>query len=112
MDTSEIGLRVRNLRQQLKMTQATFAEKLGVRQREISKIETGKFPPHNVMDGLAARFGLDLHWLLTGQGETYRRDAAADTLKVAEEPAEYKPALSGGRMRGRDKIPLLRSAGD
>ena len=41
------------------------------------------------IDRILTDTGCDGHWLLTGQGETYRRDPP-ETLKVSEEPAIYQ----------------------
>jgi len=64
--------RLKVLRQRLKKTQKEMAEALGVGLRAYQMYEEGKrkLPPDK-MQVLAKVFKVNLHWLLTGEGEPF-----------------------------------------
>jgi transcriptional regulator with XRE-family HTH domain len=66
----EIGLRFKEFRQVIKKNQYELAEELKGGQSTITNIETGKiFPGIPFQNYLHRQYHLNLHWLLTGEGE-------------------------------------------
>lgn len=63
------------LRRRLNLTQKEFAEKMGVFQQEISRIENGDFTELNARQKylLIKAFGVSVEWLETGQGDMFPR---------------------------------------
>jgi transcriptional regulator with XRE-family HTH domain len=52
------------------MTQAQFAEELGISQSQLSKYERGAAVlPGDVLFFVKKRFGVSIDWLLTGEGD-------------------------------------------
>lgn len=66
---SEIGERLREWRQALGLTQAQLAERLGVHIGVLKKYEQGVNVPGGEPLGALARTGVNVNWLLTGEGE-------------------------------------------
>ena len=67
-----IGERIRTLRKQLGLTQKEFAKKIGVIDRLVSKWEKGlNDPTTKSLKAIAKTFNVNLHWLLTGEGEMF-----------------------------------------
>jgi XRE family transcriptional regulator, fatty acid utilization regulator len=63
-----VGRRIRELRG-FEMTQAEFAQKIGVSQGYLSMIENGQGEVGAiVLLALSREFGKSIEWLLTGQG--------------------------------------------
>jgi len=78
--------RLKFIRQVLGKTQKEMAEILGVSLRAYQMYEEGKrkFPPEK-MQLLAKQFQVNLHWLLTGEGEPF--------IQPKEEPVKKKKTL-------------------
>lgn len=67
IDWNAVGRRIRELRG-FDMTQAEFANRIGVAQGFLSAIERGeKEPGAAVLLAIAQEFGKSVDWLLTGQ---------------------------------------------
>ncbi len=66
-----VGARLRKLRVELlEMTQKELAQALGVKQNTISQWEKEERDiPTAVYEALATKFGVNINWLLTGEGE-------------------------------------------
>ena len=64
---ADVGRAVRHARRELGMSQVELAERLGVSQRWLSELETGK---PKILDArlfdVLAQLGLDLEWTLDG----------------------------------------------
>jgi DNA-binding XRE family transcriptional regulator len=57
----DLGLRIRELRQQRNMTQSELAEAIGVRQESINRMEKGKYnPSFEVLQNMCSIFGITL----------------------------------------------------
>jgi len=103
IDTLAVGDRVKKFRKRHGHTQATFAILVGTDQKEISRVERGKFPSRKMIDGLISRYGMDAHWLLTGEGQM----EGAQPM-ICERPEGYQshepPAqdLAGGLQESVD----------
>ncbi len=69
-DLEETGKRLRSFRRSLDLTLAQLAEQAGLSVGIISETESGRNKPSpTLMYTLHRLYGLNLHWLLTGQGE-------------------------------------------
>ncbi len=65
------GLRLRRIRKDMKLTQVEFSQKFSVSRKQLSKYETDlNRLPDILLDSLH-RFGINLNWLLTGEGDMY-----------------------------------------
>lgn len=71
--------RIKEVRKAHGLTQAEFGKKIGVKGNTITCYEKGIREPSNaIIRAIAREFGVDEHWLLTGEGEMLRpvsRDA-------------------------------------
>ncbi len=70
---SEYGERIRQIREALGLSQSEFAERLGIHKQMVSDVERGKQKRFNtqIEKSLADIFGVNLSWLLHGQGEMF-----------------------------------------
>jgi len=75
-----IGERIKLLRKHLGLTQKEFAKRIGVIDRLVSKWEKGANDPTTKSLLLIAKeFNVNLHWLLTGEGEMFIRKETPST---------------------------------
>jgi transcriptional regulator with XRE-family HTH domain len=66
-DFKGLGRRLRQLRG-FDITQAEFAERLGISQSQLSKYERGVAAPSGeVLMRIKSQFGVSIDWLLTGE---------------------------------------------
>jgi len=73
--------RIKALRKALKLTQAKFAEQLGVKPNTISQYESGRNEPIDAVVSLICReFNVSETWLRTGEGEMYVQRSREDEL--------------------------------
>lgn len=64
--------RVKILRKHLDLTQSEFGKQIGVSRDVISNLEYGRVAPTDlIINMICAKFGVDEHWLRTGEGEMY-----------------------------------------
>ena len=70
-----IGNRIRILRKQLKLSQAEFGNKIGLKPASISDLETGRtsITERNIKS-ICSEFNVDYIWLTTGEGEMFSSD--------------------------------------
>jgi len=67
-----IDVRLREIRKYKRLTQDDFAKKIGLKQGSIADWERGKSSPSiDTLVIIANSFNINLHWLLTGQGEMF-----------------------------------------
>lgn len=67
-----MGERIKELRKLLNLTQAKFAEKIGVKPNTISQYESGRNEPLDAVISLICReFNVNENWLRTGEGEMF-----------------------------------------
>lgn len=71
MDLVEIGMRVRQVRKGINLTQAEFGEKIGVAGDAVLNIELArnKKLQESTLKLIALKFGINYDWLLAGQGD-------------------------------------------
>lgn len=75
MDNNEnisFGLRIRELRKVLEMTQNDFAIRIGLTQNTITKYETGlRSPSNQIVISICREFNVNEDWLRTGNGDMF-----------------------------------------
>ena len=90
----DVGKRLRILRELLDISQNQLAKKLGVAQNTLSQWERGERDiPTSILLKLHSITGVNLHWLLTGQGEPFFKPSNEDRElmeMVNSIPEEYK----------------------
>lgn len=97
----KIGERIKLVREKQKLSQKAFAEKCGnVPSTTISKYEQGVIKPSAEILSKMSYMGININWLLTGEGEMTR--GKSEAKEVASEAVE---ALSEDRML--EKIVLM-----
>lgn len=71
----ELGLRIRSIRLQNEIPQAEFARTLHVNEKLLAKIENGlERPDAWLLFILESNHGINVHWLITGEGEMLRKN--------------------------------------
>jgi len=71
---SDIGERIRELREVLGLTQKQFGERIGKSWRTVQDWEAGKSSiPDHTLRFISSTFGISYNWLKTGQGEMWER---------------------------------------
>jgi len=85
MEVYMLGKRFKELRKELKLTQVALAKRMKVNPSAISQLESGKNRPSmENMLFLWKTFGVDLHWLITGEGTMFgneKKELAASKSK-------------------------------
>lgn len=69
----DISHRIKEIREELNLTQQKFADKLEVSRGFIGDIEHGKMPSFNFLMKIISSTEYSVDWLLTGQGEKFRK---------------------------------------
>jgi transcriptional regulator with XRE-family HTH domain len=88
IDKKAIGHRLKLIRKTLNLSQREFAENLDISSSSICSIESGKgLPRHDVIYNLAAKFNVNINFLLHGAGEMF----ITDLVKQRIESGEFKP---------------------
>lgn len=77
--------RIRKLRKTLDLTQAVFAERIGMKQNSIALVESGK---RNISDYalrvICREFNVNENWLQNGDGDMFNPDPASELDALAE----------------------------
>ncbi|MDV3927916.1 transcriptional regulator [Elizabethkingia anophelis] len=69
----DIGLRIKELRKEKKLTQVEFSNEIGIDNSQLSKIEQGKIMPTLIqLMEIASKFNISLDWI-TGFSETSKK---------------------------------------
>jgi transcriptional regulator with XRE-family HTH domain len=77
----EIGQRLRLVRESLNIKQGEFASMLGINQQNLSNYELEKRDIPDDVKVKILQIGVNLNWLLTGQGEMKMQDVAPEENK-------------------------------
>jgi transcriptional regulator with XRE-family HTH domain len=80
MQAPDVGQRIRRIRQKLGLTQARFAQRLGITKISVSRHEAGRIPRSDLLDAIARLGGVSVEWLLHGQ--TSEAPAQRDALQL------------------------------
>ena len=82
----EVGIRIKELRRKLGLTQREFGRRIGVMDTVVRRWEKGEFEPTTEkLKAIATEFGINLNWLLLGEGEIFVKK---------ESPSSSLPATS------------------
>lgn len=77
--------RICAIRKEAKLTQAEFAEKLGLTKNFISLLENGnRIPSDRTISDICREFRVNEKWLRTGEGPMYMPEADDDTAYINE----------------------------
>jgi len=88
-----IGDRIQKVRNDNKLSQRIFAEKIGISQGYLSEIEQNKKPPSEpILLAIEYRYAIPKDWLLTGEGEMEKGGSggAAEDRAVQEMAMDQK----------------------
>ena len=65
--------RIRHLRKQLNLSQQEFSEKIHISRSQLSYYESGTVNiPERSQNEICEKFGVNIEWLRTGEGEVYK----------------------------------------
>lgn len=109
MSENILGLNLKSIRKQLRLTQIIFADKLGISNGYVSDLEKGKAKPsESLLRNIEREFRINRNWLLTGEGEKFTKDGGALYNKVgegAEKDAPLYNTTAGytGRVADQDQ---------
>jgi transcriptional regulator with XRE-family HTH domain len=73
-----INERIVSLRKSMKMNQTEFAKVLGISQVSLSQIELGGGLSSRTLKKVIESFNLNPNWLMSGEGEIYKREEKVD----------------------------------
>ena len=105
--SDEIARRLRQVRTSLGLSQAEFAERLGLKGYQVGDMERNRTMPSAFLVGaVVAAFGTDPRWLLLGEGtpppgagkEIGAEDAGPDDPVNVEDHVWYSCKACGGRL--------------
>ncbi|OQC09655.1 MAG: LexA repressor [Candidatus Cloacimonetes bacterium ADurb.Bin088] len=75
-----LGYRLKALRKHLKLSQAEIGGVLNVNASAISQMESNRIRPSlDTLGALAREYGVNLHWLITGDGNMFTADGEENT---------------------------------
>jgi len=124
--TKDVGIKMRNLRKSLKLSNSRMATRLNVSRGTYNRNEEGKsMPGVATLIKLNKDYNISLEWLLLNRGPMYYREEPPESEKEElpveeikeEEPPEPHPAIklleslgseSEELLEHMDRIPLLR----
>lgn len=66
-----IGLKLKELRKELRLSQSEFANKLGLKQQTYLNYENGRDIPNAILEKFNSIFDVNLNWLFTGKGNIF-----------------------------------------
>ena len=100
MQRVDVGGRIHSIRRRLALSQAGFAQRIGVTKVSVARYESGRVPRAEVLEKIAQLGRVSIAWVLTGDNEsniqTYTRfsPAVVDLLSLLE------PDWSSKKWRG------------
>lgn len=76
-----MNTRIREVRKTFKLTQAEFADRLGLKQNSIAQIELGnRNPSSQTINSICREFGVRREWLEDGVGPMYTPESEDDEI--------------------------------
>ena len=73
--SNEVGLRLKELRRKLNMSQAQLGEKMGIKATTLAKHENGIcFPTGKMLNILASQYNVSMDYLVCGRGTLFYED--------------------------------------
>lgn len=95
----EIGLRLRALREEMKLSQEAMAEKLGTNRASYRNYEAGRlFTKPTFVLTLCSHFNVDPNWLFLGD---YKKIDGDTAIKLQDRVRSYPQTPSGAAVLGR-----------
>lgn len=92
---STIGERIKEIRQRASMTQTEFGRAIGVSGATVSTSESGKTnPEQRTLLLICEKFGVDLHWLETGEGERLKAQESAKLIPRLQRVLNEYPTVA------------------
>ena len=89
------GERMKSVRKTLQLSQQQFAEALKINASAVSQMENGKIKPSlDTLFLLTKTYGIDLHWLITGQGSMFESAKAGAVMPAKDRLDELQSILS------------------
>jgi len=86
---TELAARFAKIREALELQRDVFALKIGISSQGLGNYERGdRTPDADVLSACCSVFGIDAHWLLTGQGEMF-----SDPTLIAKAAPPVFPAV-------------------
>ena len=71
-----IGKRLKRIRKELGLTQKEFATSIEISEATLRRYESGQnFPDAEVLERIADKYGVNIHWLITGKGPMFLKDS-------------------------------------
>ena len=90
--SNEVGSRLKEIRQRLKMTQEQLGKKLGVNASAVAKYENGiTFPNVKMLNILASQYNVSMDYLVCGRGTLFYED------KETPDSDRYKNIINGDK---------------
>lgn len=117
-DAKDVGERLRAFREHLSMSQEALGRAIGGTKRGVQDNELGKSSPQSRYLGRLAEMGLNINWLLTGDGRMLMKEMEAgaqapvspldvEILELVLDRLEEKIASSGKRVSAKKKAELV-----
>jgi transcriptional regulator with XRE-family HTH domain len=105
----EIGMRMREVRKALGLTQEKMVENFDIGRANYSRIEKGEvFPNPSMLNTLRTQFNVSLDWLIT-DNETMFIPEDGDRRKEAIDPNDYPDEIQD-LLKHMKEIPMIKHA--
>ena len=99
---TQIRLRIKEVRKELKMTQREFGESAGIDRRYVAKVECGsQNPSFKFLRSISIKHKISLDWLLYGVGQRF---VATGEQNYGEELVIFKKLLDNANQDDIDVI--------
>lgn len=91
------NIRLKEIREDSKLTQKEFAECINLKQEKIRDIENDRAKVTvEIAESIEDKFGINLRWLLSGRGEKFINDNFSSKINVNNRDGNI--ALNGGSI--------------
>ena len=102
-----IGVRLKYIRTSMKLNQADFSRRIDVTQGNLSRYEQGKQEPSlATVEKALCVFGINAHWLLTGEGPMFQGEEPQLSQRLDNWTAEALPPQAPEEDNGfREALP-------
>lgn len=98
--------RIKTIRQSANLTQAQFAEKIGLSRNFVAMIEIGqREPSERTLNDICRIFGVDPVWLRTGEGEPFVPLSRSEELAAIFEKVEVGDDAKSRLIRAMARMP-------
>ncbi len=99
---TQIRLRLKSVRKELKMTQREFGETAGIDRRYVAKVECGsQNPSFKFLRNISIKHKISLDWLLYGVGDRF---VIAEDASYGNELAVFKKLLDNASQDDIDVV--------